>query len=1711
MLTCPHCGVRISGEDLVAGVCSKCSRKLTGSGDSSLVDATMISDEFVSADEGLPPSDPSTVGDISGDDRSVGKGTIVVSLSTPGLNPDDQPTADDVEAASATQQTFISDEFFDNASGTADSLDDAATIAKTFVTDESIDVSSGDPQAQFATLQDSSLVSDSADDSIAKTFVSDEANDLQKTIQSHWGDEDEGAIQTQMTMRGREVDRLKSPKSTLVIKERQFRNLPTQPSSMGDDPEYELLKVLGEGGMGVVYTARQTSIDRDVAVKMLKADTASNEKQRQKFVAEAVVTGDLDHPNIVPIYDVGRNDQGFLFYSMKRVEGTPWSDAIAEKSLVENLEILMKVADAIAFAHARGVVHRDLKPENIMLGSFGEVLVMDWGLALLLPAFRKRGTLADTTSMGGTPAYMAPEMATGPLDKISIASDVYLLGAILFEILTGRPPHTGKTAMKCLMAAARNEIIPTEVSGELMEIARRAMATNPAERPATVPAFQAAIRDYQSHSESVFLSSRAVEDLNAARSSDNYQDFARALFGFEEAAELWSGNRSAAAGAIETRLAYAQSALAKGDYDLGLSITTDDEPTHTDVRRELRAAQAERDARQQRLQAQRRMLRVAAALFLFVVSTAAVLIYIEKGKAEAAEKIAVKERDNAVEQEKIAVRERKVADEQRGIAVAEEKKARAAETEALTQKAEAERQQMIAVNERNEAERQRLAADAARQAAELAKQAEEYEAYIARIGLASAKISENSFDAAREVLAGCKPELRRWEWGRLEYLCSRSQRSFTAAGPLDALAINEHANLVAAGGWDGKAVVWNRETGQVVREVTPGGNYVFSVALSPDGESLLTGSDLRSGGLQLYSMATGEKVREFDGHEDAITAVSFSRDGSKILSASYDGTARLWETATGHQIASFRGHTWWVWSARFSSDESEIVTASQDGTVRVWKVANASHGPPFTGHQGPVYAATFSPDGKTIASAGYDRRILAWHPADLRPIDYQSLTEAGTASVRQMVPSRGFIGHSGSVRDLDFAPDGQTLLSASQDNTVKLWRVDSGELMTTLRGHGGWVRSARFIHGGHGVASASHDRTVREWSLAGREEFQVFAGQVLDGHTDGILSASFSPDRTHIVTASRDHTARIWDASTGGEVMRLSEGHAYLASSAILFDEGRRLMTAAVDNSARIWDVASGAELLRLEKTGRAAAVAVSPDQETIVTGGAGGIIQVWNARTGERTRVVSAERGHTQEVTALAFADEGRSLLSGDARGRLCVWDFGSGQLKHRFDSHTRKINQIVVFPDGKTAATASSDNTVGQWDLAAGTELKSRILKHPDAVLAIQLTADGSTIITSCADQRLRVWNAETADARSVWAPFAEQVYSFDLSPDGQRLLTCYGNERTVRQWELATGRELVSATTGGPLVDLRRVNGLLWSAMYLPDGADILTVGGSDARIWEIRTGRERMTFSPHSVVAAASFSPAGDLVATASWDNSAKIWNVETGKVKFKLEGGHDAAINTVAFSPDGSRIATGGDDGQVIFWSAADGKELDRLTHPGRVRHLQYSRDGKWLATGCQDAIARLIDVASRSVIREFRGHEWAILSVAFSDDGTALATASDDKTARVWNVATGEVRQVLEGHSAAVTSVCFSPKGDRLLTGSSDESARVWDPATGKEVLALALHARDVTSVAFSGDGRLVLTGSRDGTAVVWPSSDWQANPVGNTEKVVEESSINRR
>jgi serine/threonine protein kinase len=268
---------------------------------------------------------------------------------------------------------------------------------------------------------------------------------------------------------------------------------------------YELVEKIGQGGMASVYLAKDRELDRPVALKVLNAGPGDG-PARARLANEARIIAALEHPGIVPVHDAGILPDGRLYYAMKLVRGKRLDEHLSlTGSLVERLQLFEKVCQAVAFAHAHGVVHRDLKPQNIMVGSFGEVLVMDWGIAKLragdgvagsavapseppdaAPPAPRTGTAHGTVL--GTPGYMAPEQACGEIDLIDERTDVYALGAILHYLLAGHAPPApspggGEDGVRTDAPRQRHPSVPRSLEA----VCRKALAADRGERYASVP------------------------------------------------------------------------------------------------------------------------------------------------------------------------------------------------------------------------------------------------------------------------------------------------------------------------------------------------------------------------------------------------------------------------------------------------------------------------------------------------------------------------------------------------------------------------------------------------------------------------------------------------------------------------------------------------------------------------------------------------------------------------------------------------------------------------------------------------------------------------------------------------------------------------------------------------------------------------------------------------------------------------------------------------------------------------------------------------------------------------------------------------------------------------------------------------------------------------------------------------------------------------
>ncbi len=333
--------------------------------------------------------------------------------------------------------------------------------------------------------------------------------------------------------------------------------------------ELQFGETLGEGGMGLVRSARQVPIGRNVAVKSVRDEFEGDMGAASALVREAVATGRLEHPNVVPIYSVGRDSDGRPVIVMKRIEGASWLDYIKHPDRVPSsdplgwhLEIFRDVCTATHFAHSRGVIHRDIKPENVMVGSFGEVYLVDWGLAVRLEGDPTGAlpSIADIDQLAGTPAYMAPEMASGDFASLGAPTDIYLLGAVLHEIVMGTPPHTGSTIFQVMFAAFQSKPFdyPESVPGHLASICHRAMAREPENRFASALELREAVTTFISHRAAEELGREAAEQLTELRqviADDSdideerrvlvYRLWGAARFGFERSLNSWPENQAA--------------------------------------------------------------------------------------------------------------------------------------------------------------------------------------------------------------------------------------------------------------------------------------------------------------------------------------------------------------------------------------------------------------------------------------------------------------------------------------------------------------------------------------------------------------------------------------------------------------------------------------------------------------------------------------------------------------------------------------------------------------------------------------------------------------------------------------------------------------------------------------------------------------------------------------------------------------------------------------------------------------------------------------------------------------------------------------------------------------------------------------------------------------------------------------------------------------
>jgi WD40 repeat protein/tRNA A-37 threonylcarbamoyl transferase component Bud32 len=1054
---------------------------------------------------------------------------------------------------------------------------------------------------------------------------------------------------------------------------------------------YKLLEQIGEGGMGTVWVADQTvPLRRRVAVKLIKAGMDTRQVL-SRFEAERQALALMDHPNIAKVHDGGMTAEGRPYFVMEYVKGLPITDYCDRNRLpvAQRLQLFVQVCQAIQHAHQKGVVHRDLKPSNVLIGMYdGQAIpkVIDFGLAKAINQPLTEHTLYTAHGlMVGTPIYMSPEQAEFDNLDIDTRSDIYSLGVILYELLTGTTPLE-RTRCK---DAALQEII--RLIKEL-EPAKPSTKLSSCENLASVAA------------------QRGVEPAQLGRIVRGDLDWI-----VMKALEKERSRRYETANGLACDV----------ENFLHNEPVTATPPSRTYRLRKL-------------IQRNRTAVLAAASITAALVAGTAIATWqaVRATQARAAEAV---QRGAAVE---FAAAEKKAKE----TAIKERQEANAARDQmaaALARERVNSYVHRIAL-----AHREWLSEDVRRTQQLLEECPADLRNwewhYLQRLCHSERLTFRGHADAVNNL--AFSPDGSRVassSWRQIKVWDSATGKEFftvpeSAGG---GVAFSPSGNRLATSGFQ-SVTVWDAHSGKKQISFHAHEFLVKDVAFSPDGEKLATcsgtlpGAGRREGGeVKVWDANSGKELFHFADLPHWANGLAFSPDGKYLAAAvgslfvvapSQPGDVRVWNVSSGNPVLTLAGHTFWATDVAFSPDSKRLATASADRTVRVWELPEGREILTLRGHTGWVRSVAFSPDGQTVASAGDDQVVRLW--------DVASGRETNT-----------FRGHTNGVLAVAYSPDGEKLASASSGpgnaGEVRIWDATARQAARTFQGHSAPVTRVAFSPDSKLLASSSEAHS----SISPGEAIiqKVPSGQtqsVLHASMMGFSTVAFSPDGISVATGG-DDGVKLWNHRTGDLIrhfrVRVLDGLAFspdgrrVAAGGVTILEtetervlhefqphtihthdvafspdGRRFATTSwggylarkVDGVERsellpaevkVWDAESGKELLQM--AGGGLGLAYSPDGKQIASGSQEGAVTIWDSSSG---KVLCTLRGHASAVASVAFTRDGRRLATASADQSVRIWETRFGQEVLMLRGHDEPVVSVAFSPDGRYLASASSMN---------------------------------------------------------------------------------------------------------------------------------------------------------------------------------------------------------------------------------------------------------------------------------------------------------------------------------------------------------------------------------------------------------------------------------
>jgi eukaryotic-like serine/threonine-protein kinase len=1010
---------------------------------------------------------------------------------------------------------------------------------------------------------------------------------------------------------------------------------------------YEIRSEHGRGGQARVMLAFDRVIGREIALKELLPERVSSPSGAEKtlslttaaarFLREARITGQLDHPAIVPVYEIGRNEEGRLYYTMQLVRGRTFAQALSScKTIGDRLRLLdhfLDLCQAIAFAHSRRVIHRDIKPENVMVGEFGETVLLDWGLAkvkgqedvrghelerrIQLMAQENPGNTLSGAAVG-TPSYMSPEQAEGLIEEIDEQSDVWGLGAVLYEILTGHPPFDGATAHEIIGKAMKEEVRPVEIvckeaPRDLASIAEKALRRKKSERY------------------------RSAQDLS--------NDVTAFMTGGKVGAHEYSSIE------LLKRFAAKNKAVVAASGAVFLIILVAFGIVFRSYQREKEALSRERVERLKasfsnaqayaeragRSQGEKRLLssRVYAAASLvanpaYFKSPIFDPPFLQNLPAEddtivsAVSSIYFADHKSPISAERVLPMENGVIE--------------AAYSPDGQYLGAVDRAGFIAVWE-----------------------TKGWTELFRVQGHTDRANSISFFPGTRKLVTGGQDKiLRTWEIGVKAPL--RSIGGIQSA--VMAVAASPDGKYFVSGENNGEIHLWDSETGQLLRSLEKHSDAVWSVTISADNRFLASSSWDKTIGL--FDLLTFQKVRSIGGFTSIITSVRFSPDGHKLLAVTWDGQAKILEVESGVVSMTFGKNDYPIQFSSFSPDGAYIVTADLNRSISLWK------GPAFDlvmqveAHKEPVSSVVFSPDARWLATTSPDRTVKIWrfdvgHP----PVEIKT---------------------SNGVYGIDISKDGRWIATVGEEQVGHLWNAHNGNLVRVFEETGKKNKTVAFSPDGALLAAGGEDAVVRLIDVSTGKIVRV-----LEDLKGGIWQVAFSGDGTKIAAGGRKEDAFLWDVKTGRQIFKFGTSGDSIYGLCFSPDD-KKLALAEEDGSVSLWDRATGKWLKKFKgHTDTVSGVAFSHNGRWLASSGKDKQVILWELESGkEIIRFV----GHKQWVNRVNFSNDDRWLATTSDDNWAILWEVQTGKALLRLPAAFGW--RIAFTPDGRSIAVTDQNSVV-------------------------------------------------------------------------------------------------------------------------------------------------------------------------------------------------------------------------------------------------------------------------------------------------------------------------------------------------------------------------------------------------------------------------------